>query len=199
MTIVVVLHIKYFNLNIIQTWHRITVNISTFFIPFFLKSFLPWRWYDFSLQRYLGSKGKNNFEWSAVSLSLSLSLIHTPLLTAPCLSCVYWSVTNVVSFFFFFNFYQTRRTHFQGGTRSQRFFFRNGGRHSRFSSAFNVTFDLSYLASHLSYRLETKCILKWKSFVVRRMLQNDTIFQDWYNSASKQVSWNYYFRLEWIL
>lgn len=131
--------------------------------------------------------------------SLSLSLIHTPLLTAPCLSCVYWSVTNVVSFFFFFNFYQTRRTHFQGGTRSQRFFFRNGGRHSRFSSAFNVTFDLSYLASHLSYRLETKCILKWKSFVVRRMLQNDTIFQDWYNSASKQVSWNYYFRLEWIL
>lgn len=119
---IVVLHIKYFNLNIIQTWHRITVNISTFFIPFFLKSFLPWRWYDFSLQRYLGSKGKNNFEWSAVSFSLSLSLIHTPLLTAPCLSCVYWSVTNVVSFFFFFNFYQTRRTHFQGETRSQRFF-----------------------------------------------------------------------------
>lgn len=131
--------------------------------------------------------------------SLSLSLIHTPLLTAPCLSCVYWSVTNVVSFFFFST--STRRD-----VRISReelghsvFFFRNGGRHSRFSSAFNVTFDLSYLASHLSYRLETKCILKWKSFVVRRMLQNDTIFQDWYNSASKQVSWNYYFRLEWIL
>lgn len=198
MTIVVVLHIKYFNLNIIQTWHRITVNISTFFIPFFLKSFLPWRWYDFSLQRYLGSKGKNNFEWSAVSLSLSLSHTH-PVTDSSMLVMRVLVSDERRQLFFFFNFYQTRRTHFQGGTRSQRFFFRNGGRHSRFSSAFNVTFDLSYLASHLSYRLETKCILKWKSFVVRRMLQNDTIFQDWYNSASKQVSWNYYFRLEWIL
>lgn len=117
-------------------------------------------------------KGKNNFE----CISLSLSLIRTPLLTAPRLSRVYWSVTNVVNalFFFFFNFYQTRRTHFQGETGSQRFFFfRNGGRHSRFSSAFNVTFDLSYLASHLSYRLRTKCILKWKSLVVGRILKND--------------------------
>lgn len=116
-------------------------------------------------------KGKNNFE----CISLSLSLIRTPLLTAPRLSRVYWSVTNVVNaLFFFFNFYQTRRTHFQGETGSQRFFFfRNGGRHSRFSSAFNVTFDLSYLASHLSYRLRTKCILKWKSLVVGRILKND--------------------------
>lgn len=131
--------------------------------------------------------------------SLSLSLSYTPRYWQlhACHACTgQWRTSSA---FFFFNFYQTRRTHFQGGTRSQRFFFRNGGRHSRFSSAFNVTFDLSYLASHLSYRLETKCILKWKSFVVRRMLQNDTIFQDWYNSASKQVSWNYYFRLEWIL
>ena len=117
-------------------------------------------------------KGKNNFE----CISLSLSLIRTPLLTAPRLSRVYWSVTNVVNaLFFFFNFYQTRRTHFPGENGSKRFFFffRNGGRHSRFSSAFNVTFDLSYLASHLSYRLRTKCILKWKSLVVGRILKND--------------------------
>lgn len=200
MTIVVVLHIKYFNLNIIQTWHRITVNISTFFIPFFLKSFLPWRWYDFSLQRYLGSKGKNNFEWSAVSLSLSLFLSYTPRYWQlhACHACTgQWRTSSA---FFFFSTSTRRDVRISREELGHSvFFFRNGGRHSRFSSAFNVTFDLSYLASHLSYRLETKCILKWKSFVVRRMLQNDTIFQDWYNSASKQVSWNYYFRLEWIL
>lgn len=109
---------------------------------------------------------------------LSLSLTHShPVTDSSTL------VTRVLvsderrqrSFFFFFNFYQTRRTHFQGETGSQRFFFffRNGGRHSRFSSAFNVTFDLSYLASHLSYRLRTKCILKWKSLVVGRILKND--------------------------
>lgn len=117
-------------------------------------------------------KGKNNFE----CISLSLSLIRTPLLTAPRLSRVYWSVTNVVNAFFFFFSTSTRRD-----VRISReklghsvfFFFRNGGRHSRFSSAFNVTFDLSYLASHLSYRLRTKCILKWKSLVVGRILKND--------------------------
>lgn len=117
-------------------------------------------------------KGKNNFE----CISLSLSLIRTPLLTAPRLSRVYWSVTNVVNALFFFFSTSTRRD-----VRISReklghsvfFFFRNGGRHSRFSSAFNVTFDLSYLASHLSYRLRTKCILKWKSLVVGRILKND--------------------------
>lgn len=198
MTIVVVLHIKYFNLNIIQTWHRITVNISTFFIPFFLKSFLPWRWYDFSLQRYLGSKGKNNFEWSAVSLSLSLS--HTHPVTDSSMLVMRVLVSDERRQLFFFSTSTRRDVRISREELGHSvFFFRNGGRHSRFSSAFNVTFDLSYLASHLSYRLETKCILKWKSFVVRRILQNDTIFQDWYNSASKQVSWNYYFRLEWIL
>lgn len=116
-------------------------------------------------------KGKNNFE----CISLSLSLIRTPLLTAPRLSRVYWSVTNVVNALFFFFSTSTRRD-----VRISReklghslFFFRNGGRHSRFSSAFNVTFDLSYLASHLSYRLRTKCILKWKSLVVGGILKND--------------------------
>lgn len=117
-------------------------------------------------------KGKNNFE----CISLSLSLIRTPLLTAPRLSRVYWSVTNVVNALFFFFSTSIRRD-----VRISReklghsvfFFFRNGGRHSRFSSAFNVTFDLSYLASHLSYRLRTKCILKWKSLVVGRILKND--------------------------
>lgn len=118
-------------------------------------------------------KGKNNFE----CISLSLSLIRTPLLTAPRLSRVYWSVTNVVNalFFFFFQLLPDATYAFPGRNwvTAFFFFFRNGGRHSRFSSAFNVTFDLSYLASHLSYRLRTKCILKWKSLVVGRILKND--------------------------
>lgn len=98
-------------------------------------------------------------------LSLSLAL------TAPRLSRVCWSVTNVVSAFFFFFLTSTRRdVRISREKLGHRVFFRNGGRHSRFSSAFNVTFDLSYLASHLSYRLQTKCILKWKSFVVRKIL-----------------------------
>lgn len=115
-------------------------------------------------------KGKNNFE----CISLSLSLIRTPLLTAPRLSRVYWSVTNVVNALFFFSTSTRRDVRISREKLGHSlFFFRNGGRHSRFSSAFNVTFDLSYLASHLSYRLRTKCILKWKSLVVGRILKND--------------------------
>lgn len=163
------LHVKYFNLNTIQqTWHRITVNISAIFIPFFLKSFL--RWYDFSLQRYLDSKGKII---SNVSLSLSHSFAPRYWQLHACHACTGQWRTSSTLFFFFST--STRRD-----VRISReklghslFFFRNGGRHSRFSSAFNVTFDLSYLASHLSYRLRTKCILKWKSLVVGGILKND--------------------------
>lgn len=133
-------------------------------------------------------------------IALSLSLSHTHPVTDSSMLVMRVLVSDERRQLFFFSTSTRRDVRISREELGHSvFFFRNGGRHSRFSSAFNVTFDLSYLASHLSYRLETKCILKWKSFVVRRMLQNDTIFQDWYNSASKQVSWNYYFRLEWIL
>lgn len=165
------LHVKYFNLNTIQqTWHRITVNISAIFIPFFLKSFL--RWYDFSLQRYLDSKGKII---SNVSLSLSHSFAPRYWQLHACHECTGQWRTSSTLFFFFFQLLPDATYAFPGRNwvTAFFFFFRNGGRHSRFSSAFNVTFDLSYLASHLSYRLRTKCILKWKSLVVGRILKND--------------------------
>lgn len=165
------LHVKYFNLNTIQqTWHRITVNISAIFIPFFLKSFL--RWYDFSLQRYLDSKGKII---SNVSLSLSLTHSHPVTDSSTLVTRVLVSDERRQRSFFFFQLLPDATYAFPGRNwvTAFFFFFRNGGRHSRFSSAFNVTFDLSYLASHLSYRLRTKCILKWKSLVVGRILKND--------------------------
>lgn len=164
------LHVKYFNLNTIQqTWHRITVNISAIFIPFFLKSFL--RWYDFSLQRYLDSKGKII---SNVSLSLSHSFAPRYWQLHACHACTgQWRTSSTLFFFFSTSTRRDVRISREKLGHSVFFFFRNGGRHSRFSSAFNVTFDLSYLASHLSYRLRTKCILKWKSLVVGRILKND--------------------------
>lgn len=116
-------------------------------------------------------KGKNNFE--CISLSLSHSFAPRYWQLHACHACTGQWRTSSTLFFFFST--STRRD-----VRISReklghslFFFRNGGRHSRFSSAFNVTFDLSYLASHLSYRLRTKCILKWKSLVVGRILKND--------------------------
>lgn len=172
---------KYFNLNIIQqTWHRITVNISTHLCTFLSQKLFAIALIWFFVAEISWSKGKNNFEWSAASLSL----VRTPLLTAPRLSRVCWSVTNVVSAFFFFLTSTRRDVRISREKLGHRVFFRNGGRHSRFSSAFNVTFDLSYLASHLSYRLQTKCILKWKSFVVRKILNkyvHDISCQDWCN------------------
>lgn len=117
-------------------------------------------------------KGKNNFE----CISLSLSLIRTPLLTAPRLSRMCtgkWRTSSTLFFFFSTSTRRDVRISREKLGHSVFFFFRNGGRHSRFSSAFNVTFDLSYLASHLSYRLRTKCILKWKSLVVGGILKND--------------------------
>ena len=91
------LHVKYFNLNTIQqTWHRITVNISAIFIPFFLKSFL--RWYDFSLQRYLDSKGKII---SNVSLSLSHSFAPRYWQLHACHACTgQWRTSSTLFFFF---------------------------------------------------------------------------------------------------
>lgn len=146
---------------------------------------LPSRWYDFSLQRYLGPKGKiisNGLQLSPPpSLSLSLAVTDSSTL-----------VTRVLvsderrQRFFFFSTSTRRDVRISREKLGHRVFFRNGGRHSRFSSAFNVTFDLSYLASHLSYRLQTKCILKWKSFVVRWILNkyvHDISCQDWCNST----------------
>lgn len=116
-------------------------------------------------------KGKNNFE----CISLSLSLIRTPLLQLhACHACTgQWRTSSTLFFFFSTSTRRDVRISREKLGHSVFFFFRNGGRHSRFSSAFNVTFDLSYLASHLSYRLRTKCILKWKSLVVGGILKND--------------------------
>lgn len=130
--------------------------------------------------------------------SLSLSLSYTPRYWQlhACHACTgQWRTSSA---FFFFSTSTRRDVRISREELGHRvFFFRNGGRHSRFSSAFNVTFDLSYLASHLSYRLETKCILKWKSFVVRRMLRYfkiDTIPQV---SKFREIiifAWNEYYR-----
>lgn len=201
MSIAVVLHIKYFNLNKIQqTWHHITVNISTIFIPFFLKSFLPWRSYDFSLQRYLGPKGKiisNGLLYLSLSLSRSQPVTDSSMLVTRVLV----SDERRQRFFFFFSTSTRRDVRISREKLGHSvFFFRNGGRHSRFSSAFNVTFDLSYLASHLSYRLQTKCILKWKSFVVKRMLKNDiSVKIDTIPRVSKFREIIIFAWLEWIL
>lgn len=144
---------------------------------------LPSRWYDFSLQRYLGPKGKiisNGLQLSPPPLSLSRRYwqLHA------CHACVgQWRTSSAL---FFFSTSTRRDVRISREKLGHRVFFRNGGRHSRFSSAFNVTFDLSYLASHLSYRLQTKCILKWKSFVVRWILNkyvHDISCQDWCNST----------------
>lgn len=145
------------------------------------------------------SKGKNNFEWSAVSLSLSRS--HPVTDSSMLVTRVLVSDERRQRFFFFFSTSTRRDVRISREKLGHSvFFFRNGGRHSRFSSAFNVTFDLSYLASHLSYRLQTKCILKWKSFVVKRMLKNDiSVKIDTIPRVSKFREIIIFAWLEWIL
>lgn len=117
-------------------------------------------------------KGKNNFECISLSLSHSFAPRYS---SSTLVTRVLVSDERRQRSFFFFQLLPDATYAFPGRNwvTAFFFFFRNGGRHSRFSSAFNVTFDLSYLASHLSYRLRTKCILKWKSLVVERILKND--------------------------
>lgn len=175
---------KYFNLNIIQqTWHRITVNISTHLCTFLSQKLFAIALIWFFVAEISWSKGKNNFEWSA-AIPFSLSRSHAVTDSSTLVTRVLVSDERRQRFFFFFLTSTRRDVRISREKLGHRVFFRNGGRHSRFSSAFNVTFDLSYLASHLSYRLQTKCILKWKSFVVRKILNkyvHDISCQDWSN------------------